>query len=116
MTNVKRLMDEATTGPWITQHVPDKAYSGDWYIWGAPSAVSVGDVINEADARLIVHAVNALPDYEAAVNALERLIVAAAYYSAYVAPFEQAVGAPSLDDAVADSRAALRRLREGVPA
>ena len=79
MTEVKRLLAEATPLPWDrSRPVPER----------------------EADAALIVHAVNRLPDYEAAVEALERVVNVWTGSRRF------------MPNAVADARAALARLRE----
>ena len=63
MTDVKRLLATATPLPWW-HHKYDLIVDA----LGEPIA-QVED--SEANAALIVHAVNTLPDYEAAVDALE---------------------------------------------
>lgn len=63
MTNVKRLLDEATPLPWDYRTAADAALYGeeDEFLW------------TPANIDLAVNAVNRLPDYEAAVEALERV-------------------------------------------
>lgn len=95
MSDVKRLLDEATPLPWILPNPPDGVAEG--MIYGSDGWAVVDGMLFEGDraertkdwrqpftrpdgqhlanAALIVYAVNALPDYEAAVDALERLIV-----------------------------------------
>ncbi len=79
MTDVKRLLDEATPLPWgvVMDH---SLYDGPMI--GAvgslgPTSLYVAETANaevgERDAALIVYAVNRLPDYEAAVEALHRI-------------------------------------------
>ena len=72
-----------------------------------------GLIIGREDLALLLHAVNRLPDYEAAVEALERLVGA---WDAHGCDTCGATGvAFDWPDAV-DVRAALARLRESVPA
>ena len=66
MTDVKRLLSEATPLPWF-HHKYDLIVDD----LGEPIA-QVED--SEANAALIVAAVNHLPDYEAAVDALESVL------------------------------------------
>ena len=80
MSGASELLEQATPLPW-----PNQRISG---------------FFDHSDAALIVYAVNRLPDYEAAVEALERLV-------ASVEP-----GTPHAGNA----RAALARLRDEVPA
>ena len=81
MSDVKRLLDEATPLPWRQSGTPEKPH---WYVSGPDvlvhgPAMERGDHVQEtidrwtADAALIVHAVNRLPDYEAAVDALAEI-------------------------------------------
>lgn len=88
MTDVKRLLYEATPLPWPEDY-----------------GQAIGDDINDpADAALAVYAVNRLPDYEAAVDALERLInVGDALWEDHP---------PVWMSEADEARAALRRLRE----
>lgn len=101
MTDVKRLLDEATPLPW-------KATRKNHWSWiGADDGVpahqtAVCTDARKPDAALIVYAVNRLPDYEAAVDALERLVA-----------FDED---PGNLDALDEARAVLRRLRPEVPA
>lgn len=77
MTDVKRLLEQATPLPWA--HGP--LFGEVWRLRGnslfqrvcwTKGARSKAPRV-AADADLIVHAVNTLPAYEAAVDALERL-------------------------------------------
>jgi hypothetical protein len=88
MTSAKELLDAATPLPWSRGMftVPD---GPGW----------------DSDAALIVYAVNHLPDYEAAVEALERMLAAA---DTGTRLWMQRI----LDEENAD----LRRLRDEVPA
>lgn len=73
MTDVKRLLDEATPLPWEMDHPEDGVFrirSGQ--VRAVDRLVSI-DMLRE-NAALIVHAVNSLPDYEAAVDALAVLL------------------------------------------
>lgn len=115
MTDVQKLLDEATPLPW--RLITDKSdpegsfpvgierdhpgYPGEhgWAVmfdddWGTNQW---------ANAALIVHAVNSLPDYEAAVDALEWTM--------------GWIDDSDIDGEQAEqARAVLRRLREQVPA
>lgn len=103
MTNLKRLLNEATPRPWAMN--PWKSGSG-----GTASVCLVGDsevrsmaagatpAPEEADAALIAAAVNALPDLLAAVEALEQCIE----------------GFQTVEQ-WQEARAVLRRVREAVP-
>lgn len=66
MTDVKKLLAEATPLPWESVHPQEMR-------WDAATILPSGTPTNYADAALIVHAVNHLPDYEAAVDALEAI-------------------------------------------
>lgn len=82
LTEARRLEAAATTGPWMFAHLPDKEWPNfEWYVWGAPSAVSVGDATSEANAAFIAYMRNNATDYFDAVEqrdqlreALERLL------------------------------------------
>ena len=114
MTDVKRLLDEATPLPWmwlIDTHEPPRVFlTNDPKDEQEP----IVEGIREPDAALIEYAVNRLPDYEAAVDALERLFAQA---SELELGFIEAAG-PTAEwarifraDVMNDARAALRRLR-----
>ena len=93
MTDVKRLLDEATPLPWAVHD-------------GAILTMRPDDsreIEHDNDLALIVHAVNHLPAYEAAVDALEWFVQ---FHSGHVLP-------PELTNAMRDAGAALRRLRGG---
>ena len=73
MSNVKRLLDEATPLPWGL----GRSSGPPHYVAKGPKGG--GNVLcqvfgSKDNADLIVHAVNHLPEYEAAVDALEGLI------------------------------------------
>lgn len=128
MTDVKRLLEQATPLPWRISPGPEVDPT-DWVIFGGPPGADAIWVTNleepltgwatnstafpparvamqgmEANAELIVYAVNRLPDYEAAVDALH------AIYSGEIG-FKN----PHHPD-IAKAREVLRRLREQVPA
>jgi len=66
------LLEQATPLPWRLR----RSIHGPKYRHvqiGRDESYTTLD-LEPADARLIVHAVNRLPDYEAAVDALERLV------------------------------------------
>jgi len=83
MTTAKELRDAATPLPWDND-------SGDWE-----------RDLDATNANLIVYAVNRLPDYEAAVEALDVML--------------NSTRADELHPAWEKARAALARLREEVP-
>lgn len=68
-TQVKKLLAEATPLPW---DIAPGRYVG----WIAESGDDgwVGFAYRKPDRDLVMHAVNRLPDYEAAVEALEGLL------------------------------------------
>jgi hypothetical protein len=72
-----------------------------------PVAYLENEEMDQADAALIVYAVNRLPDYEAAVEALEHVLETVGQTGGYhlIVP-----------KAIVDARAILARLRESVPA
>ena len=115
MSEAQRLLEQATPLPW----------SGVLMLWGANGEPGgEGHVLTpfvcsacerrgapclsgtEANQSLIVHAVNRLPDYEAAVDALAGLVD-----TNWPGASEGSDG-PAVDAALA----ALRRLRPAVPA
>lgn len=116
MTDVKRLLDEATPLPWAYRLMKLPAPKRQWCVVRADdhdgktylTFMSEDSVGAEQDAALIVYAVNRLPDYEAAVDALERLVEISQMYR-----FSDVteVSAETLRAAEQDARAALRRLR-----
>jgi hypothetical protein len=69
VTNAKRLLEQATPLPWDLY-----AYVNGGGRFHRDDRTLVADVYNEGDRDLIAYAVNRLPDYEAAVEALERLV------------------------------------------
>ena len=110
MTDVKRLLAEATPLPWGD---PADIHYGDfgWYVPGCPLGETEDSEQGRADMTLAVHAVNSLPAYEEAVEALERLVgerieERADDYGRYEESWE-----PMLSDAEREARAALARLR-----
>jgi hypothetical protein len=105
MTDVKRLLDEATPLPWEAHspYEPDGDYC--WissrkggHVTGADASLRV-----IADHHLIVYAVNRLPDYEAAVDALDEFV---RWWDGEDIDLKDAH----------EAREVLARLREGVPA
>ena len=113
MTDVKRLLEAATPLPWSVWDAPRPGIEGG----DGPEAASVvvyGEheemegVSTLENAALIVYAVNRLPDYEAAVDALERMVASCEM------GFFDGIERPDNDPALVDARAALARLR-GVP-
>lgn len=103
MTDVKRLLNEATPLPWRVWDAPRPGIESDGANGGRGESVVVYGEQNDMegvqtpeDAALIVHAVNRLPDYEAVAVILERLL-------------DDLEGTNSFADRGA--RAALRRLR-----
>ncbi len=67
MTDVKRLLAEATPLPWRHGY----RQFDEWERIEGPDKRQVADYLkNDGDAALLVYAVNRLPDYEAAVDAL----------------------------------------------
>ena len=118
MSEIQKLLDAATPLPW--SHRPNhKPYH--IVVFGGRAAHREGHTtadIERANAALIVHAVNSLPDYEAAVDALDWLESATTRYNAEVAraPInysqEDAEHAFAKQlDAIENAREALRRLR-----
>jgi hypothetical protein len=110
MTDVKRLLDEASPIPWSQPHPPTiEAATIRHIIREHGNGPQIANTILAEDAALIVHAVNHLPDYEAAVDALERLLEAHdSYQPGSVRALEQADEFEAAED---NARAALRRLR-----
>ena len=75
MSEAKRLLDEATPLPWEVGKPSLFPAGRARLIWNGRELFATSWRAKDTeDAALIVHAVNRLPDYEAAVNALERLI------------------------------------------
>ncbi len=80
MTDVKRLLDEATPLPWRVRDAINERGRIEAVLVAAPTDVRRDGIVADTgefpdrqakpDARLIEHAVNHLPDYEAAVDAL----------------------------------------------
>lgn len=69
MTRAKELLDAATPLPWAPITSPP-----DFIDILGPDGEDVAFYPTEADAALIVYAVNRLPDYEATVEALRVLL------------------------------------------
>jgi len=123
MSEAKRLLEQATPLPW---HVRDRGIGFEVHV-GDPAigcenpngsgwctTINEGhrETMDEGDAGLVVYAVNRLPDYEAAVDALDALTGAANFISLVAdedVPSEESWR--NLDTAVETARAALRRLR-----
>ncbi|HYI66337.1 MAG TPA: hypothetical protein VEW95_05400 [Candidatus Limnocylindrales bacterium] len=116
MSRASELLEQATPLPWdIEQGFEDAGTPDSHYTRPTDDAaiLRLADYEDDplivrpyADAALIVYAVNRLPDYEAAVEALERLLEAN-WPGAQIGS-----DGPVVDAAVA----ALARLREKVPA
>lgn len=122
MTDVKRLLDEATPLPWYWEPRSEvlrcrigaeghRRGVGDYAFLSVEEWPDAPEPLDEqANAALIVYAVNHLPDYEAAVDALETI-------ERLLRP--DPAGAPGyrgrywalVDDAHDTARVALRRLR-----
>lgn len=105
MTDVKRLLEQATPLPWRVR----RSIHGDGYRHvqiGKDESYTTLD-LEPADARLIVTAVNRLPDYEAAVDALARVIGA---IDREAISFEDESMRQSMIE-IHEARSALRRLR-----
>jgi len=130
MSDVKRLLSEATPLPWSVGEIRDESDSsgvgpdiGSAIVGPAGQAVVSAynfhccsfpiDVdVEKADVDLLLHAVNSLPDYEAAVDALD------AYLDHLDSEYHGCMGwhAGQRCQFLQDVRAALARLREPVPA
>lgn len=95
MNDVKKLLDAATDLPWDSG---DLTASGA-FVNGPTEGVAYSETREDAD--LIVHAVNSLPAYEEAVEALERFVQ---FHGGHVLPLE-------LAKSMTLARAALARLR-----
>jgi GTPase SAR1 family protein len=103
MNDAKRLIEEATPLPWRqyeTHQIVSVSDTGEPDDLGA-----VADCYESPDAALIVYAVNRLPDYEAAVEALDELL--------HVVDIGDLDRLPEVEAA---AYAAVNRLREQVPA
>lgn len=108
MTDVKRLLEAAASSPWYSDGTGViYGNDGDEVASGTGSAAHLVD--QSERAALIVYAVNRLPDYETAVDALERLLEAE--HGGYGLH-----GQPCRCEAHGPARAALASLRESVPA
>ena len=99
MTDLKRLLEQAPPLPWGD---PEDVHYGDfgWYISGSPLGETDDTEEGRAAMSLATHAVNRLPDYEAAVDALREMVEAG----------EESW--PLNRPVLANARAALTRLRE----
>lgn len=104
MTDVKRLLEAATPLPWHKDL--DYFYDGNREQIGhtGECGAAWGHKPWGANARLILYAVNRLPDYEAAVDALERLVMVETEWPAE--DYGERL------DAIQQGKAALARLRE----
>lgn len=69
MSEARKLLDAATPLPW---QVDGRAMVHRWFAKNDDGQYVYTD--EPQNAALIVHTVNRLPDYEAAVDALERLL------------------------------------------
>ena len=103
MAAVKRLLDEAEL-PWGVQPPSRERATLAHIIRAHETGPQVANVLLEQDAELIVHAVNNLPDYEAAVDALEALTRT------------ESLSVDETFDRIARGHEALDRLRPRVPA
>ena len=125
VTDVKRLLEQATPLPW---HYDGDSHSDEFWnrtseetselsyhlasldrlvldaVWHNDS--TAGLYSTPADMALIVYAVNHLPDYEAAVDALQRLTTTASAMYDDWPTIDMKIGA-----AIDAARAALHRLR-----
>ena len=120
-SDVERLLAEATPLPWghWQEGKPDPlnpkrmAWGGDNIIVSTTANTEIA--MTDEDRDLIVYAVNRLPAYEAAVEALGRLLAASDPHPG--SGHNWTIG-PGNDftDARSSARAALARLREKVPA
>lgn len=106
-TRAKDLLGAASPLPWSWSEYKTTLLAGDSeHEWDTDRAVIDIDGYEfemnwrneEADADLIVYAVNRLPDYEAAVDALESLL-------------DLNLGADNASTRVREARTTLRRLR-----
>jgi hypothetical protein len=107
MTDVKQLLERATPLPWSVGKSVHHDGHNLWQTDTQGDITSPNAHLSPEDAALIVYSVNRLPDYEVAVDALERLCDAAEGHE------HQHLDGPDCVPAVAvaDIRAALRRLR-----
>lgn len=125
-SRARELLGAATPSPWECE--PGRPYNpaldppddGDWPTVFIPAgdadrdrlpgiqrfSVSLQHANADADAALIVYAVNRLPDYEAAVDALERLLLHALPH------LPRTTMDPRAWSAVEGARIALCRFRE----
>ena len=110
MTDVKRLLDEATPLPWVVQE-PGENDPGAGTVFidthayedGPEPVIAEPYPLGRSDAALIVYAVNHLPDYEALADAAESCLRE-----------WDTLGPTGTQDTItehASLRAALRRLR-----
>lgn len=116
MTDVKRLLDEATPLPWGD---PFDIHYGDygWYVPGSPLGETDDSERGRADATLAVYAVNRLPDYEAAVLILAAFMELPGYHGedCYIHTPDLTTCDCGVQQARIAAKAALARLRERVP-
>ncbi len=119
--DVKRLLAEATPLPWsydregfgYIHSLALGALDGDSGATVHWDYEGLGAIWNhDADPDLIVYAVNRLPDYETAIDVLERLV------ATWDAGAEDTIGENvlALAPLIREGGAILRRLREPVPA
>ena len=116
MTRAKELLDAATPLPWRQADTDDE---GTGILAGPELSIDEGQVAwaesfgsvypSAHNAALIVYAVNRLPDYEAAVEALFRLEGAVQDY------IDDPKTMTPLYPEVRNAREALARLRDEVP-
>lgn len=115
MSDVTKLLEEATPLPWHWDEATGGIRVADRYIKVAPG---MNERVIWPDAALIVAAVNRLPDYEAAVDALELLVASddALQERSGLRYIHEGVEVTHISsDALNAARVALARLREPVP-
>ena len=117
--DVKRLLDEATPLPWGIDYESPKTIvahdgTGAFVMRLGDARVFSYAVQMGKNVDLALYAVNALPDYEAAVDAL--VVLHDAAYEALDLTTDDGSHMADLEAARLDASAALRRLRGKVPA
>ena len=129
MSDAKRLLDEATPLPWsqrTNKHPQLDGRPWGWIqnntgisSWPGHTGITWGGN-GEKNAALIVYAVNRLPDYEALADAAERLSLARGRFNSasigYQPEAQMAALRRDVDHAQSVLSAALRRVRQAVPA
>jgi hypothetical protein len=102
--SAKELLEAATPLPWGCED--SSLFSGTYVTDNSWNAIGAMD--EAADADLVAYAVNRLPDYEAAVDALGRVVALADSFLAITEPSSEWA------TTMASARDALARLR-GTP-